>query len=418
MSKAMKNFEEAFQKIEINSTIQEGKEEENKTLDEIKNVPVAINSNKINKKDNKYIKKKNSKKTKNNFIHIKNKNVDDLYSYQNKSKYKILNYFNNFKYNFSIKRYFKILVNVSLLNYLPLNLRNISNKVYIFGLCLNLKNPDEMKIFLILCKSKILFTYRSNFLIRINDNNLYRSNNIMLVDNNVSQSNIFTYDNTTYNNSNITINNNNNNNSNITINNNNNNNNNSSNITINNNISNLCINNNNHTSTSNTTNSSDNSLPILCQEYEHIDQQDYLIYISKKKKKKKKLKKKKIYYKQRIINFTDIPEHFLKKIYFDDKECFYINFKKSSKGHNDTYTYQKQHSQEIKENYSLQNNKKKKSKEEIYGDTCTYTTSESNKTIIYLENSKKCNSVDNKEIKNKNISKDDMHYYREQKRKS
>ncbi|SOV18812.1 cysteine protease ATG4, putative [Plasmodium gaboni] len=444
MSKEMKNVEDNQKEVKINSEIQETKEEENKNIDEIKNVPVIINSNKINKKDNNYIKKKNSKKTKNNFIHIKNKNVEDFYSYQNKSKYKILNYINNFKYNFSIKRYFKILVNVSLLNYLPLHLRNISNKVYIFGLCLNLKNPDEMKIFLILCKSKILFTYRSNFLIRINDNNLYRSNNSMLLDNHDSQGNTLTYDNTTYNNSNITINNNNsnvtinnnsnvtinnnsnvtiNNNSNVTINNNNNsnitiNNNNNSNVSINNNNSNVSINNNNIISTSsNTTNSSDNSLPILCQQYEHIEEQEYLIYISKKKK-KKKLKKKKKYYKQRIINFTDIPEYFLKKIYIDDKECFYINLKKLSKGDNDTtYTYRKKHSQEIKENYSLQNDINKKSKDEIYGDTCTYTTSESNKTILYFDNSQKSNSADNKEMKNKNISKDNMYNYREEKKK-
>ncbi|EUD59347.1 hypothetical protein C922_05877, partial [Plasmodium inui San Antonio 1] len=75
-------------------------------------------------------KKKNQRKCKNNAAIAKKKDTEEAHPHSSASKYKLVNYFNNIKYNFSLRRYLKMLVTVSIFNYLPLNLCNLSNTAY------------------------------------------------------------------------------------------------------------------------------------------------------------------------------------------------------------------------------------------------------------------------------------------------
>lgn len=100
----------------------------------------------------------------------KNENVDQTKNYQKKHKKSLSNHwdFNSLmNSNISIKKYFKMFFSVSVLNFLSLHFRNIPNEVYMSGECYDLKHSELLQLFLILSKSKIIFTYRNNFLLNL-----------------------------------------------------------------------------------------------------------------------------------------------------------------------------------------------------------------------------------------------------------
>ncbi|CRH03964.1 cysteine protease ATG4, putative [Plasmodium relictum] len=324
----------------------------------IKTEKYIINNIKINSN----LKKKCNikKKCENDIINMKDKKNEGICSHQNKSKYKLINYLNSIKYNLSIKKYFKMLVTVSFLNYLPLHLRNISNNVYISGTIFNLKDPESFKIFLILCKSKILLTYRSNFLLKISNSNNYCKNT---------------------NNNNINDNSNDDNNNNFNDNNN----------STNENSNSLNDNNNN-----NDNNYSNNGINSIYERYKNIKEFEK----TKGKWRKKEKKKKKRYYKESVIDFTDIPEHFLKNVYFDDKECFYIDLERISK-HNTNNFYDSNSCISMSRYfYCSRDLYPKILGNEVNKDISTYSTNDSNNSILYLDNFKSDFSLNEKNKKN------------------
>ncbi|CRG95692.1 cysteine protease ATG4, putative [Plasmodium gallinaceum] len=264
---------------------------------------------------------------------IKNNEDEKIYSHPNKSKYKLINYINHIKYNLSIKKYFKMLVTVSFLNYLPLHLRNISNNVYICGMQLNLKDSELFKIFLILSKSKILFTYRSNILLKINNGN-------------------------------------------------------------------NCFNDNNNSLNNNSNNYKDinkNDINDICGIYKNIKEFEKVKGKCRKKKKKKK------YYKEITINFTDIPEHFLKKIYFDDKECFYINFERTSKYNTNNLFDKDNYSDNNMSSYFYYDNNIHNNilGNEVNENISVFSTNDSSNSILFVDNFE--SDFDENEENKKNI---------------
>ncbi|SBS97662.1 autophagy-related protein 4, putative [Plasmodium ovale] len=376
----------------------------------------------ISKVHNNPFKKKNVNKYKNNLINTKNKNDEQMHYHKNKSKYKLVNYFNNVKHNFSIKRYFKMLVTVSMFNYLPLNLRNISNYVYICGKCFNLKDSEMFRIFLIVCKSKVLFTYRSNFLLKISDRR------------NVSSSSTSTTGNVTVKGKSVTT---------LPI---------TStmaihlgtpqsnNTTVNTATSNLkvettttitsinhkglngalsiwggCTPNGSDTSKgsdissgssapngSNTSNESDSPLNSLGEDQRKMKTAEK---VKEKRRNGKKIKKKK-YCRERIINFTDIPEYLLKNFYFDEEECFYINFEKLPTNSSSSSLFSKNNYICKNDNnyvYTKTNLEKHFLHSRVDKDSYAYSTNDSSQTILYADNFES-NSDINKENKEINDS--------------
>ncbi|VWU49614.1 cysteine protease ATG4, putative [Hepatocystis sp. ex Piliocolobus tephrosceles] len=326
-------------------------------------------------KTHKHSKKNISNVHKINLNDIKNKIDEKFYNSINTSKYKLKTYFSRIKHDFSIKQYFKMLVTVSIFNYLPLNIRNISNDVYICGKYFDLTDSEYFNIFIILCKSKILFTYRSNFLLKIGNSNklqntfpssssttnstntetktsnasdkvtintLYDSSNIttstpstsnnitvepklgsnttildtQLVSNNITIETTSGSTHATINTSTLK------NNTNTMY---------SSicnhiNENINKNVceyenENVYINNFNSNKTVTNINNNNNYFS-----YSYVSKNHNDLYKLGKVKKKKKCK----YYKKKIINFTNISDDILKNIYFDQNGRFYINCDKTN----------------------------------------------------------------------------------------
>ncbi|EUD65953.1 hypothetical protein C922_03680 [Plasmodium inui San Antonio 1] len=108
---------------------------------------------------------------------------------------------------------------------------------------------------------------------------------------------------------------------------------------------------------------------------------------SGKTKKTNRKKRKRKYYKERVINFTDLPEHFLKKICFDEMEYFYMNFDNASK------SIRRSHFN--RDDYKYTNGNPFGQKNDLCGtvsedednrDTSFDSTNDSNKTVMYLEN--------------------------------
>ncbi|GAW83043.1 cysteine protease ATG4 [Plasmodium gonderi] len=328
------------------------------------------NINYFNKANNvlKKKKKRNQRKCKKNSINTTKKD-SEVYCHQNKSKYKLINYFNSIKYNLSIKRYFKMLISVSIFNYFPLNFRNISNNAYMCGKRFNLKDSESFKLFLILCKSKVLFTYRSNFLLKNSNRSSFDSNSTVTTTKNEDVLNMASY--TTQVNT-------------VT-----------STTTIGTTATTTATPNENTQNNDTLCNPKDEAFNCNMNSYgtqfnntrKAIEQM--LDLQNGKYKRRKKKRKKKKYYKERVINFTDIPEHFLKKIYFDEMEYFYMNFESVSKS-NHHGSYFKRNNYKYTNNHSFcgKNDLNNAfSEDENNRDTYLYSTNDSNKTVLYVENS-------------------------------
>ncbi|ETB59576.1 hypothetical protein YYC_03022 [Plasmodium yoelii 17X] len=311
--------------------------------------------------DKKKSKKIQPKKYGNNLSNIKNKTSEDLYNHNNKSKYDFINYLNNIKSNFSIINYFKMLVNVSIYNYIPFNFRNISNDAYVCGNSFILKDPNSLKLFLILCKSKILFTYRSNFLIKISDSktlvsssnsdnanfcvstNMKNSNNFLEINKVVEsiKSSTSFDDAPTFRDTNIIH---------------------SVSKNFDNEKINILTSANNNDKHINPSTDNDiiirNDLNISsinkCYHYNNINNDKEENKKGFKKNRGTKIKGK--YYKNRVINFTDIPEHFLNKIYYDKKKYLYINCENISSFSPKYIFNKKKHVHMNKDNYSCNKN--------------------------------------------------------------
>ncbi|SCM07843.1 cysteine protease ATG4, putative [Plasmodium chabaudi adami] len=357
--------------------------------------------------DKNVFKKIQSKKYGNNLINTKNKISEDLYSHNNKSKYDFINYLNNIKSNFSIINYFKMLVNVSIYNYIPFNLRNISNDAYVCGNSFILKDPNSLKLFLILCKSKILFTYRSNFLIKISDRKTLTSSSSSSNDDNANicvststrnsnnfreinrivesiKSNTSFDDVPTIRDNNIIH-------------------------SVSRNFDNEKIdiltsanNNDNHINMS-TDNDiitrSDLSISSINNTKEENEKEF-------KKYRGKKIKGK--YYKNKVINFTDIPKHFINKIYYDKKKYLYINCESVSSFSSIYIFNKKKHVHMNKENYSYNKYDPHDSliENKINTDMHLNNKNDSQETILYIKDSFESSSNSNFENENLKIYKD------------
>ncbi|ANQ10657.1 Uncharacterized protein PCOAH_00049590 [Plasmodium coatneyi] len=290
---------------------------------------IGANANRSNSNDGHILlkKKKNQRKCKYNAASAIKKDIQEAHPHPSASKYKLVNYFNNIKYNLSLRRYFKMLVTVSIFNYLPLNLRNFSNAAYMCGKRFNLKDVESFKLFLILCKSKVLFTYRSNFRLKISDRNYFSSESFS-----------------------------------------------------------SC-------SSAQMTPSIRNNEPLTCstnsggaeQTKEGEEEKDD--QMGNKKKTNRRMKRRRKYYKERVINFTSLPEHFFKKICFDEMEYFYMNFESDSKSicgsHFNRDDYKYTNDNPFGEKNDLCGTV---SEDENNRDTSFDSTNDSNKTVLYLEN--------------------------------
>ncbi|KJP89826.1 hypothetical protein AK88_00537 [Plasmodium fragile] len=284
-------------------------------------------------------KKKNQRKCKNNAVIAKKKDTEHAHPHTIPSKYKLVNYFNNIKYNLSLRRYFKMLVTVSIFNYLPLNMRNLSNTAYMCGKRFNLKDVESFKLFLILCKSKVLFTYRSNFRLKISDRNCFSSASF--------SSGSFSSRTSTE----------------------------------------MVPSNRNNEPITCSTNSGGIHSNNVSQEVERTKEGEKGKEQGGMTKKTNRKKRKRKYYKERVINFTDLPEHFFKKISFDEMEYFYMNFDNTSKSIRGSHFN--------RDDYNYTNGNPFGAKNDLCGtvseddnnrDTSFDSTNDSNKTVLYLEN--------------------------------
>ncbi|GAB68520.1 peptidase, partial [Plasmodium cynomolgi strain B] len=296
----------------------------------------------------------------------KKKDIEEAHPHPNASKYKLVNYFNNIKYNLSLRRYFKMLVTVSIFNYLPLNLRNLSNTAYMCGKRFNLKDVESFKLFLILCKSKVLFTYRSNFRLKISDRNCFSSKTFS--SGSFSSRSSAEMAPSNRNNEPLTSSTN-------------------SGGAHSNNLGEVA-----HSNNLGEVAHSNNLFDVahsnnLCEVAERTKDHEKGKDQRGKKKKTNRKKRKRKYYKERVINFTDLPEHFLKKICFDEMEYFYINFDSSSKSIRASHFN--------RNNYKYTNGNPFDQKKDSCGtvsevennrDTSFDSTNDSNKSVYFLEN--------------------------------
>ncbi|EUD73769.1 hypothetical protein YYG_00857 [Plasmodium vinckei petteri] len=355
--------------------------------------------------DKNLLKKMQSKKYGNHLINTKNKISDDLYSHNNKSKYDFINYLNNIKSNFSIINYFKMLVNVSIYNYIPFNLRNISNDAYVCGNSFILKDSNSLKLFLILCKSKILFTYRSNFLIKISDRktltssssssnddnanisvstNTRNSNNFREINKIVEsvKSNTSFDDVPTIRDNNIIH-------------------------SVSRNFDNEKINiltsaNNNDKHTNMST---DNDIitrsDLSISSVNNVKERNEKGF---KKSRGKKIKGK--YYKNKVINFTDTPEHFINKIYYDKKKYLYINCESVSSFSSIYIFNKKNHVHMNKDNYSYNKYDSHENliENKINTDMHLNNKNDSQETILYIKDNFESSSNSNFENEKNNFS--------------
>lgn len=298
-------------------------------------------SNKNNEAHILFKKKRSHRRCKNNATRAIKKDTEEAHPHPSTSKYKLVNYFNNIKYNLSLRRYFKMLVTVSIFNYLPLNLRNLSNTAYMCGKRFNLKDVESFKLFLILCKSKVLFTYRSNFRLKISDRNCFSSGS--------SSSGSFP-----------------------------------SRSSVD-----MAPPNCNKESMTCSTDSAGAHSNNLSEEAEQATEGEKGKddQIREKKKTNRRMKRRRKYYKEKVINFTNLPEHFFKKIYLDEMEYFYMNF--------DSHSMSIRRSHFNRDDYKYTNGNLFDEKNDLFGmasedennrGTSFDSTNDSNKTLLYLEN--------------------------------
>ncbi|EDL47053.1 hypothetical protein, conserved [Plasmodium vivax] len=295
-------------------------------------------------------KRKTQRKCKSNAASAKKKDAEAAHAHQSASKYKLVNYFKNIKYNLSLRRYFKMLVTVSIFNYLPLNLRNLSNTAYMCGKRFNLKDEESFKLFLILCKSKVLFTYRSNFRLKVSDRNCFSGGSF--------SSGSFCGGSSSSRSS-----------------------------------AEMAPSHRNNGALTSSTNSGGAHSNNVSEAAERTKDREKGGQDQRGKKKKtnrrKRRKRKRKYYKERVINFTDLPEHFLKKICFDGMEYFYMNFDSASKSirgshfKRDNYKYTNGNPFGEKNDLCATVSEDENSRD----NTSLESTNDSNRTVLYVENS-------------------------------